>query len=382
MKRVLAFVLCALFALHAAEARTIYVNARRPNNKGNGLKVKSAKKTIQAAINIARKGDTILVYPGTYAPIRTNNKKITIKSVKGASRTSIVMPAKTEKQIVIAQLGKTYTYKYGNTSYSSDPLAKGKSTTLIGFLLDGLNRDDGGSYEHVRGGVSGGTVKSCSIQRLGRPDYSSYYTQYAASDADLTGCTVMHNRGAVAYSCTLNRCRIADNSNGGRESEAGAFYNSRLFNCLIAGNRYGGSPGWTPSHFNSSTLINCTIVENGTLNREKLKFSIKSKFYNCILWNNYTQEDEVWDGDQQDFVPGPRTIHNVDSGNTYSRTYQDNRDPKFVSAAKGNYKLKKGSYAIDKGKLTKAQKKLVGTKDLAGRKRIRGKAIDLGCYEY
>ena len=45
-------------------------------------------------------------------------------------------------------------------------------------------------------------------------------------------------------------------------------------------------------------------------------------------------------------------------------------------------KLKKGSYCIDKGKLTKAQKKLVGTKDLAGKKRIRGKAIDRGCYEY
>jgi hypothetical protein len=36
----------------------------------------------------------------------------------------------------------------------------------------------------------------------------------------------------------------------------------------------------------------------------------------------------------------------------------------------------------NKGKLTKTQKKLVGSKDLAGRKRIRGKAIDRGCYEY
>ena len=39
-------------------------------------------------------------------------------------------------------------------------------------------------------------------------------------------------------------------------------------------------------------------------------------------------------------------------------------------------------FCINSGKLTKAQKKLVGTKDLAGRKRIRGKAIDRGCYEY
>jgi hypothetical protein len=76
------------------------------------------------------------------------------------------------------------------------------------------------------------------------------------------------------------------------------------------------------------------------------------------------------------------TLHNVDSGNTYKNTDKTNKNPKFVNAAKGNYKLKKGSYAINKGKLTKAQKKLVGTKDLAGGKRIRGKAIDQGCYEY
>ena len=64
MKRTLALALCALLAIHAAEARTLYVNAKRPSNKGNGLSVKKAKKTIQAAINIAKNGDTILVYPG------------------------------------------------------------------------------------------------------------------------------------------------------------------------------------------------------------------------------------------------------------------------------------------------------------------------------
>ncbi len=47
----------------------------------------------------------------------------------------------------------------------------------------------------------------------------------------------------------------------------------------------------------------------------------------------------------------------------------------YVNASRPNNKG-------DKGKLTKAQKKLVGSKDLAGRKRIRGKAIDRGCYEY
>ena len=72
----------------------------------------------------------------------------------------------------------------------------------------------------------------------------------------------------------------------------------------------------------------------------------------------------------------------MDPGNTYDNTFTDNRDPKFVNAAKGDFRLAKGSPCIDQGKPTKAQKKLVGTKDLAGRKRIKGKAVDRGCYEY
>ena len=74
IKFAFAAVLCALFVVQA-EARTLYVDAKRPNNKGNGLKGSTAKKTIQAAINISKTGDTIVVAPGSYAPIKTNNKK-------------------------------------------------------------------------------------------------------------------------------------------------------------------------------------------------------------------------------------------------------------------------------------------------------------------
>ena len=81
-KLAFAAALCALFAVQA-EARTLYVDARRPNNKGNGLKLSTAKKTIQAAINIAKAGDTILVSPGSYAPIKTSNKKIATVSSSG-----------------------------------------------------------------------------------------------------------------------------------------------------------------------------------------------------------------------------------------------------------------------------------------------------------
>jgi hypothetical protein len=365
MKQLPAILLCVLFAATAAEARTLYVNAKRPNNNGNGLKPATAKKTIQAAVNLAQAGDTILVQPGEYAPFKTNNKKITIKSVKGASKTKIVKTA-AQKDMALAQLGKTYTIQSTKGSAPSAPLTKGKNTVLAGFFLDGKNRDNG--YNDLLG-VSGGTVKSCAIRRLGK---KANWLYYAAGNATLVGCTVSDNQASVSDSCVFKRCKILDN--GGEA----AFQNSRLFNCLVAGNKFYGFVG-TGALFGDSVLVNCTIAKNlayresGT---EKVPLASRSKFVNCILRGNRLQT-KTWEG-----KTGTATIHNVDAGNGYGSTFKDNRNPKFVDEAKRNCKLAKGSPCIDRGKLTAEQKKLVGSKDLGGGKRVKGKAVDMGCYEY
>ena len=48
----------------------------------------------------------------------------------------------------------------------------------------------------------------------------------------------------------------------------------------------------------------------------------------------------------------------------------------------GDYHLAAGSPCIDKGNKSATVKKLFGSKDLDGRKRIRGKSVYIGCYEY
>lgn len=438
MKRLLALALCALFACQA-EARTIYVNAKRPNNKGNGLSVKKAKKTIQAAINIARKGDTILVYPGTYAPIKTNNKKIAIKSTKGRKKTKIVA---NEQQDFIVDLSKhvqKHNAQYDYTDYT------GNSTRLSGFLLDGRNQ------WHT---IYNGTLGSCKIRRILPSVYNS-----KLSDCILSGINFMDTNGISLDNCTATRCKIQKNSSatlfnsrldGCIVSENGStsLNDSRMDNCTVSGNAKLWLSGSTLANclvsdnsqsygIADSTLVNCTIAKNSFRTwSEDEKVSVNSKFFNCILWNNYSQskwgEVETVNGDgpheeygyfdqggawvrdewgedggyydqggtwidydyqyrtvsgpytTEEWVErtGPKKLHNVDAGNVYKNTDKTNKNPKFVSAAKGNYKLKKGSYCINKGKLTKAQKKLVGKTDLAGNKRIRGKAIDIGCYEY
>ena len=374
MKKLLVLLFCLAFAAAAADARTLYVDASRPNNNGNGLKLSTAKKTIQAAINIANAGDTILVYPGLYAPIKTNDKKITIKSVKGASTTRIARPVKPLDR-ALAQLGKTYTIKTTSGTRSSAPLSKGSNTWLVGFLLDGLYRSN---EWYTLVGLSGGKAKSCIIQRLGATtvettggstqSYNDCAT--AAAHARLVSCIVRNNKymssgSGLLLSCTLERCKIQDNSGlygwgEGVRSIAGC----KLYNCLLAGNSV-DSPLFTSSEF-----LNCTIVANKLRHKAKAtKFSVKSKYWNCILRNNYSRRGtQSW------------ALHNVDAGNTYSRTTTAN--PKFANYAKGDYRLLKGSVCIDKGALTDAQKKLAGTVDLGGGKRIKGKAVDQGCYEY
>ena len=350
MKRFLALALCALFACQA-EARTLYVDAKRPNNNGNGLSAKKAKKTLQAAINIAKKGDTILVYPGTYAPIETNNKKITIKAIKGKSKTKLVLKKNDD---VLADFTKAV--KKHDSTYNYDYTVNvGNATVLSGFTLDGQNLGKG--Y-----GVSiamGGTLKSCTAKR--------FYVYRGFHKSKLENCLVQNNflvTTALFHECTVQSTTVTKNRDDGDKLFHGQIGSYSTFaNCLVAGNSF------DRNIFGSSTLVNCTIARNTmTLHQGfHYQFSVSSKYVNCILWNNFSQREDE-----------PKTLQNSDEGNTYTNTDTTNKNPKFAKS----YKLKKGSYCINAGKLTKAQKKLVGKTDLAGKARIKGKAIDRGCYEY
>ncbi len=384
--------LCALFVVQA-EARTLYVNAKRPNNKGNGYKASTAKKTIQAAINIAKKGDTILVYPGTYAPIKTDNKKITIKSVKGKAKSAIVLndPRKWGTITLLGKVLTTYEYQTtykdinGQSTYGRFKVArtsvKGTATALQGFSLKGT--------DSVLNFVEGGTVKSCTLQGSGKPRYGRVSVNAKLEDCLVKGVYCCSDGYRLLSGTTLNRCKIINNVHAvgawkGRVDPS--VESSEFYNCLLHGNSLGA--------FSDSIFVNCTIADNlcgiEVYNDEDCNplpsLSTNSKYYNCILRNNYSQfvrHNYNFETHQDEFTfMGPMTLHNVDSGNTYKNTDKTNKNPKFVNAAKGNYKLKKGSYAIDAGRLNRTQMKQLGTKDLAGGKRVKGKYVDRGCYEY
>ena len=66
------FVQTCLLALFAATsgvvhaAKTIYVDSNAADDNGDGSSLATAKKTIQAAIDVAAKNDTILIAKGRY----------------------------------------------------------------------------------------------------------------------------------------------------------------------------------------------------------------------------------------------------------------------------------------------------------------------------
>ena len=352
MKRLLALALCAAFALNA-EARTLYVDASRPNNSGNGLSVKKAKKTLQAAVNVSKNGDTIIVLKGTYAaPLKTNNKRLRIKSRAGADATTI-------------------SAKKWLDNYSLN-LGSGTSTAMTGFTVTpkftkyDWDEDGGGSYS-VAGGVKGGSLSNCRLVELGE----TYNVKWTVSKSKLVACVLDQCKadtyGNFVTGSTLTRCKV-----DGSGWKTAKVQSSKFANSLIANTQYVA--------FQSCVFGNCTVADN-------TKLSMKStKAYNTIFYKV---------GSAQFKSKKKNTLKNCYKGNpkfvalakepTYEwvETDPDTGDGYYDSdGTPADYHLQVGSPCIDKGTKTSAAKKLYGKKDLDGKKRVRGKSVDIGCYEF
>ena len=84
-KLMMALVLMPMMAL----ATTWYVNGSTGSDSNSGTSESAPKATIQAAVDMASAGDTILVAAGIYAPFLSDNMMITIQSIEGAGNTII-----------------------------------------------------------------------------------------------------------------------------------------------------------------------------------------------------------------------------------------------------------------------------------------------------
>ena len=222
------------------------------NDAADGTSWATAKQTIQAAVDLARAGDTVWVSNGVYETgtrvtpghllhnrvVITND--ITVRSVNGPVTT------------VIRGQGPR-----GSNAVRCVYMAAGR---LMGFTLaNGHTRTDGGTshYDENGGGLSvdtagSGWVSNClfmgnSAYNSGGGTYGTYYNcVFRSNSAERAGGAVspgtlyncfMERNSAVQYGGAIDQgavynCTIAGNS----AANGGGVYNCRLYNCIVYSN--------------------------------------------------------------------------------------------------------------------------------------------------
>jgi PKD repeat protein len=275
----LALLVTLAVAADPVAAATRYVDLASPSPALPFLTWATAATNIQAAIDVAAMGDTILVAPGVYASgVRpgytgTSNrvaidKAVTVRSVSGPVGTWILG-------------APDPTRVYGTGSVRCVYLANG--AVLDGFTLtNGFTRDPfGGDHaESARGGgawcESAALVTNCVITGNHSARDGGGVYRGAWYRCVITGnATVDSGDGGGADHSTLYQCVISNN----RARKGGGADNSTLHGCVVIGNNARVWAGGTAR----STLFHCTVVDNHARFAGGIRYST---VYNSIVYHN------------------------------------------------------------------------------------------------
>ncbi len=325
---------------HTARAATINVPADQP--------------TIQAAINAASNGDTVLVAPGTYHEnINFMGKAITVTSSGGPSVTTINGGAVGSVVSIDTSEGTNsvlsgFTIRNGSAPFGAGITLLGTSPTILGNIFDG-NAQGAGGY----GAGVGGNGASPKIE-------NNLFKNNTCDEQYLSGVVSFINTSSPIIANNIfvnNPCRAID---------------------------------MTLPQGSAPVVINNVMVENYTGVRVDTRVSAATQIYeNNIIANNTI-------GLMTEFgtsADNPTWSHNLVFGNGTDYQNSSNQtglngnisaDPLFVNAA-SNFHVQSGSPVIDAGDDAAPNLPLT---DFDGNSRIvdgnnDGAAIvDMGAYEF
>jgi parallel beta-helix repeat protein len=392
-------ILCLLLSVSAvAYAATINVPADQP--------------TIQAAINAANTGDTVLVAPGTYIEnINFLGKAITVKSSGGNQVTTI--DGGHANSVVTFNTGETlksvlhgFTIQNGNASEGGGVYIFYASPTITGNKV--VSNSGGGIAVEFSSTLVQGNLVSKNSQPSGTG--GGGINVGGAGSAQIIGNTVQKNTGGfgggmtlyAAGTPTLRNNIIQGNTTGG---QGGGIWIVNVSDALIVQNliynntaSQGGAGIYflVPYGYRGPLLVNNTIV--GTSSSSQGSAVYAGGFYDRVLFYNNlligaSGTSAIYCDNTYDQTPPTLTTNDAyspsGSGIAGACSAQSgingniSADPKFVTNT--NFRLQAGSLAIDAGDNAAPN---LPPHDLAGQARIVDgngdgiAVIDIGVYEY
>ncbi|WP_455203199.1 choice-of-anchor Q domain-containing protein [Kaarinaea lacus] len=298
--------------------------------------------SIQAGIDAAGVGNTVMVYYGTYNEMITNNGRI-LKSWKGPSETIIDATGLGGSTVTLS--GGTIE---GFTITGGDALYGGginmRTGTVQNNVITGNNAtyDGGGLYVPGRNSVAvvqNNTFSDNTSGRYGGGIAHGSYTSVTMSNNTFIGNNAIYGGGVFlgAYSTLtfVNNVLQANSANYGGGVFVSSYSRGQVMNSIITENtaNYGGGVGF--GSYTGGQVINSTIVNNSD-GIGVFTYS-NPTIINTIIWGN------------SNFQITRGTVTNSIIQGGYTGDGNLDADPLFVNAAGGDYHLLSASPAIDTG---------------------------------